>query len=688
MKNTNHSPGRLACIASILLLISLAPSAFSQSRPAIIDQIESITLNKASVDDAARMISTMTNARVVTTSGAREKAVSMFLQNADLVDTLKVMCRSAGLVFRTDEESQIYTIMTIDEYRQGESIDSNVDFDLEVFQVDPANVNQIGVAIQNLFGTLVQFQEGEPVEDFSQEPGEGGFGFGGGGSQRFGRSNSQGGGGNSQFGRSGAVGFGGGGGSFGGNANQRYTQSISPEAALARETQLVPVVGADGTLETATETEVRNRPLIEPTIYVTTNQEHNLLIVRTADQTAMRQITDLIKQLNRPVMQVILEMKILELEVGDNTRIGFDYSGNEGQEFLNTTQRSPQTGVPTAVGFAGLTNTYLAGTLATEAASTFVYEYLSRDLRARVQLLASDNSIDVVATPMLIAANNRPAEIVVGEDRVLTIGASADVLVAGETGARNELVTVETEVRNIGTTLRIIPRINEDHTVTLFVEQESSTLKRGNNTILVGGQQVPIDSVDVASINATVVAKDRNTVAIGGLIRTTVSENNQKIPFLGNLPIAGNLFKKRADEERKTELVLLITPYIVDDGRKANAATHEIIDRNSDHRYHLGGEEMLEEGIDDLQRYKKEAAKLYQSREMDHELREPLSPSPLRTVPAATASAPIVPVQPGATHYPNVGLAEQTPAPQVAPEPGSVPEKKGIFKKLFRKRKK
>jgi general secretion pathway protein D len=668
MQYKNFPKCDLAFFASVLFLLCTSLGV-AQNRDSTFGQIESITLNQAGVDDAARMISMMTDARVVTTSGAREKTVSMFLQKADLIDTLKVMCRSAGLVFRTDEESQIFTIMTIDEYREGESIDSNVDFELEVFEVDPANVNQIGIAIENLFGFLVQFQEGDPVEDFSEEPGEGGSGFGGGRSQRFGRSNSRGESGfgsSSRFGGSGAFGFGGGGSGIGRNFNQQFANSISPEAALTREAEPASAVVADP--DTTIGKEARETPLIEPTIYVTTNVEHNLLMVRTADQTAMRQISELIEQLNRPVMQVILEMKILELEVGDNTRISFDYGGSEGQDVFRTSGRNPQTGVPTAVDFAGLTNTYFAGGLATETAGTFVYEYLSKDLQARVQMLASDNSVDVVATPMLIAANNRPAEIVVGEDRVLTVGASADVSVAGESGTRNELITVETEIRNIGTTLRIIPRINEDHTVTLFVEQESSTLKRGNNTILAGGQQVPIDSVDVASISATVVAKNRNTVAIGGLIRTAISENNSKVPFLGDIPVAGNLFKRRADEERKTELVLLITPHIVDEGGKARWATEQFIEKNSDHRFHLGGEEMLDQQINDLYRYKSRAENDASAMHGGSEMRYTKEP--------ARPSSP-------ATNYPKVELFPQE---SMAPTPPvSAPKKKGLLNKWFGK---
>ncbi len=569
-------------------------------------QIKSLSLNEATIGNAARLISSLTNSRVIATAEARQKTVDLMVKDANLEDTLKLVCRSSGLVFKTDEDSKIYTIMTIEEYRKGAGADTNGDFALEVFQVEPANVNQIATAIESLYGEDVWFTEGEEVEDFSEEPGENsGGGRGGLNGGNF-RGSGGGFGSGGRYGRSSMLGM---------RGSSRYsnTSRIDPLEAVDRESAKInPEEPADPDSDTTTTKRIK-----EPTIYVTNNWEHNLLIVRTADRTAMKQIGDLVERLNKPVPQVILEMKILELAVGDGKRVGFDYSGTKGDEIFSPTNRNAITGLPSELEFLGQESSIQMGSLATEAASSFVYEYLSQDLRARVQMLADDNSVEVVATPMLVAANNRPAEITVGEDRILTVGASSDVFVAGESGSRNSLITIETENRNIGTRLRIIPRINADETVTLFVEQESSTLKQGNNTLLIDGTQVPIDSVDVASITATVMAKNRNTVAVGGLIRTSLQDNNSKVPLAGDLPLLGKLFRRQDQEQRKTELVLLITPYVIGAGENAKAATDELTKRLSDHRFHTGGAELIEKDIPELQRYVEDNEKAIARREQD-----------------------------------------------------------------------
>ena len=589
-----------------LLAISFTPvfALRAQEEPL---QITSLALNEATIGNAARLISSLTNSRVIATAEARQKTVDLMVQNANLQDTLKLVCRSAGLVFKTDEDSKIYTIMTIDEYRKGAGADTNGDFALEVFQVEPANVNQIATAIESLYGEDVWFTEGEEVEDFSEQPGEssgsgrgglngGNFRGGGGGFSTGGR-----------LGRSSMLGI------RGSSRNSNASRIGALEAVDRESAKINPAEPADPDSETLQSA----KRITEPTIYVTNNWEHNLLIVRTADRTAMKQIGELVERLNKPVPQVILEMKILELAVGDGQRVGFDYSGTKGEEVFSPTNRNAVTGLPTELEFLGQENTLGMGSLATEAASSFVYEYLSQNLRTRVQMLADDNSVEVVATPMLIAANNRPAEITVGEDRILTVGASSDVFVAGESGSRNSLITIETESRNIGTRLRIIPRINADETVTLFVEQESSTLKKGNNTLLIDGTQVPIDSVDIASISATVMAKNRNTVAVGGLIRTSLQDNNSKVPIAGDLPLLGKLFRRQDQEKRKTELVLLITPYVIGPGENAKEATDELTKRLSDHRFHKGGTELIEKDIPELQRYVDENEKAIARREQD-----------------------------------------------------------------------
>ncbi|MCV6627829.1 MAG: type II and III secretion system protein, partial [Cellvibrionaceae bacterium] len=137
-------------------------------------------------------------------------------------------------------------------------------------------------------------------------------------------------------------------------------------------------------------------------------------------------------------------------------------------------------------------------------------------------------------------------------------------------------VTIETEKRDIGNSLKIWPRINSDKTVTLDIEQEASSLIRNAASIPIAVnnqiQNFPVDQVDTARINLTAIAKEGLTIAVGGMIREAQTDNQDKVPLLGDIPGLGKLFRSDIVNDDKTELVLLITPYIYDNAEDAAAA--------------------------------------------------------------------------------------------------------------------
>jgi general secretion pathway protein D len=610
--------------------------------------ITELDLRGLDIATAARLLGQLTGQTIVVSQSARPRTVDLSLTEASLGAALKAICRSADLVYRFDAESGIYTIMELNDYQKSASGDAEGLFVTETFQLEPANLRQIAYTIENLYGDRVYLTEGETPENFAIDLSGGSFGGGFGGG--FGGSFSGGNGFNDPstgLNNSGGA-FGGQstssnnlqttsafGGQFGGGANRSRNGSggnaggggrnqgfevsdIGRDAALDAETARISATGSGQPSASAIEAERRARTRGSATIFITTNQEHNLLIVRTADRAVLKEIGDLVRRLNQPVPQVILEMKVLQLDVGDGVNSGVNWRARQGDEFFEIAERDDTTGAPTRLDFLGQEHELNLGSFGTNDAATFAYEFISTELRARVELLASDNRVEVVATPLLIAANNRSAQIRVGEERIITVGASSDSTIAGETGARNERINIETERRTIGTTVRIIPRINQDNTVTLNVQQEATTLKPQNNSIQVDETIIPIDSVDVASVQATVVAKDGHTVAVGGLIRNEAGRSKTKVPVLGDVPYLGRLFRDDSASVRKTELILLITPRLLNTGHQnggANAAavTRQLTDRLSDHRYHLGGDAIVEQDNSELSRYRAKAAESYKS---------------------------------------------------------------------------
>lgn len=186
-----------------------------------------------------------------------------------------------------------------------------------------------------------------------------------------------------------------------------------------------------------------------------------------------------------------------------------------------------------------------------------------------VNALASTNDSDTLATPHILATDNVPAEINVGQNIPLqTNGGGFGSIpgLGGATGAAGALgglgglgFGVGTAPRqDIGTKVKIVPHLNDSDEVRLEVTEEISD---------VAGQQ-PLGTLGAIpfakrTANTQLVVKDQQTVVIGGLVRNHVSRTDTKIPLLGDIPVLGALFRSRSSGMTKTNLILVLTPYII-----------------------------------------------------------------------------------------------------------------------------
>lgn len=320
-----------------------------------------------------------------------------------------------------------------------------------------------------------------------------------------------------------------------------------------------------------------------PVIYVTYNKLNNLLIVRTGDSSVLAEIGELVSNMDKPPKQVLLEMKILEVTLDDGFKSAFDI-GASGQGrttgpigYGNATSSGTKTTARNSMG---------SGLFDLEANANMVWQVMSKSLSLRMQLLANENKLKVLSSPMLVAANNQLARLFIGDERVLTVGASSQSA-TGTTGATNTTITVETEKRDVGQTLAILPRINGDRSISLTVDQDSSTVKIGDGTIPIStaaGNVIyfPIDTVNTASLQVTAHAKDGMTVAIGGMIRESITREEEKVPVLGDVPVVGFFFKRDVRVKVRTQIVLLITPRIIEQAEESdNIAAAKIQDYNA-----------------------------------------------------------------------------------------------------------
>lgn len=573
-------------------------TAAKQTPPGLLGNIQ---LSQIRLEEVARLLSQIGNANVVVTSKVADLTVSLYLRNASVDDMVRNLCRAAGVWYRFDSTSKTYVIMSGEEYQKDLAIVR--DEKTQVFTLRHHNVVSTANAIKALFGARVALSN--PIEEMpptslgsgnrTAAGGRGGAGSGSGNRTGTGTGNQ--GGNNNGLGNTGMTGNNmSNTGMFDqsqGFANQGRTGGGSPGAATNYDPSTdLPRMSQDR-MATQTRLDANGQPMLSssdiqdmaarqgPAILVTYNKLNNLLMVRTGDEQALKEIGKLVSDMDQPPKQVLLEMKILEVTLDDGYRSVFDIgTGSRG-----STSGPSGWGATNSTGVTAR-NSLGSGLFAVEQNANLIWQVMSNSLSLRLQLLANENKLKVLSSPMLVAANNQIARLFIGDERVLTVGASSQS-VTGTTGATNTTITVETEKRDVGQTLAILPRINGDRSISLTVDQDSSTVKIGDATIPISTSSgnviyFPIDTVNTANLQVTAHAKHGMTVAIGGMIKETVTRDDEKVPVLGDVPVLGFFFKRDVRAKVRTQIVLLITPTIIENPEEGDSiATAKTQDFNA-----------------------------------------------------------------------------------------------------------
>ncbi|MEM8840221.1 MAG: hypothetical protein AAGD47_00445, partial [Pseudomonadota bacterium] len=334
--------------------------------------IQKIEFRDTDVSEALRLISELTGANVIATSQAGDRKLTMILRNTSVRGAMSSIARVTGLSFTYDRESNAYLLLTPEQF--SDDVVVIRDGQTRIFTLRNQNVVTAALTIEKLFGDRValDLDTDDPDaliidETDIQASRETGF-----------RSDSD----------SDRVLI------TGGNRNRRADsiQDIDRNDLSARELARLLGLQIDNSIGFGDAAEVLG---LEPTIYVTINREHNLLFVRTADDAVLKSIEQIIRASDRPSKQVLLEMKILALTLDDEFRSLFNFglSDDSGDSFLN------------------LGNFPLEG-------GTFFLQLLNDNLLAQIELLESQGRIETLSTPLLVASNNSPAELFVGEEAV------------------------------------------------------------------------------------------------------------------------------------------------------------------------------------------------------------------------------------------------------------------------------
>jgi general secretion pathway protein D len=294
---------------------------------------------------------------------------------------------------------------------------------------------------------------------------------------------------------------------------------------------------------------------------------NNALII-TAPAKLMRAMMAIIDKLDIRRPQVLVEAIIADIDYDKNSELGVNWAAyGAGQTNVPVGAFVSPVGGTSIVDLASaaqnpanVTTTLLQGT-------TFGVGRLAAsglNFAAIVRAIRTDTNNNIIATPSALTMDNQEAELKVAQEVPFITGQYTANNTAVVGGAVNPFQTIQRE--EVGTILKITPTISaEGSQVMLKISIESSSL----------GQK-PAGAVDLVTnkrtVSTTVLIEDGGIVVLGGLIEDDTSKGESRVPFLGNIPILGLLFKTRNQTSSKTNLMIFIRPKIM---RDANQAAYE-----------------------------------------------------------------------------------------------------------------
>ena len=289
--------------------------------------------------------------------------------------------------------------------------------------------------------------------------------------------------------------------------------------------------------------------------------ETRSIIIITDEETNFH-IDEVIKQLDRPKPQVLIKVVFVEVTHRDDLDVGIEGSVNYSQN-----GGSASTIIETLFGSA------------TQTQGGF-YRLIDNDFSITARAMAEAGNFEVLSRPSILARNNQEAIITVGQE--VPFIRNTQISNTGQ-----QINTVEYE--DVGIILRVTPFITSAGLVEMIIAPEISTIT---------DQTIPIsDSVNAPvfakrSAETVVVTGDGKTVVIGGLMERNKTESIRKVPLLGDIPVLGWAFRRKIKEDTKTELLIFLTPYVVNQPDELEKLTREETDKTEMAPNVLPGEQL------------------------------------------------------------------------------------------------
>nr|AAB24178.1 OutD=pectic enzyme secretion protein [Erwinia chrysanthemi, Peptide, 712 aa] [Dickeya chrysanthemi] len=291
------------------------------------------------------------------------------------------------------------------------------------------------------------------------------------------------------------------------------------------------------------------------------DQTNSLIITRPPD--IMRDLEQVINQLDIRRPQVLVEAIIAEIQDADGLNLGIQWANKRAgmTQFTNT-------GIPISTAMIGTDQFRSDGTLTTAYASALsnfngiTAGFYRGNWSMLLTALSSDGKNDVLATPSIVTLDNMEATFNVGQEVPVLTGSQTTV------GSGDNIFNT-VERKTVGIKLRVKPQINEGDSVLLQIEQEVSSVAEGNGS---SNSSLGV-TFNTRTVNNAVMVTNRETVVVGGLLDKTAIETNNKVPLLGDIPWLGSLFRSKTQTMSKRNLMLFLRPTIIRDPQQYQQAS-------------------------------------------------------------------------------------------------------------------
>lgn len=548
------------------------------------NKVASLSLNQVTVKEATRLISIATRTPIVVTREAAKAEIDVHLSNVNATQAIEAVCRSANLWYQKDKNTGMIHVMTIDEFKN--TLHFSRQEHVEVKQILYPDAKDVGDALAKLYVNRVIWSNpentsGDHYDKISKALKRMDL-LGERGTLEIIDDN--------ESSSTSEVSM--------NNDDNDEAKTDAEKLALEEKEKLNSEVSRQLSSLTRRQQEFESNQVehvanVPGAVFISVLPENNSLMLRSTDEKTIEEMLNIIKKLDKPNPQVLLEIKLLSVRLDDSRERAVDFlfeadNGNISGGFDN--------GILSTGGGQDIlspdANMVPQGTGINSKAA--IFNGISNNFKLRLQLLENDERVTTLASPNLIVSDNEFSMLFIGKETTVMEKAQSTTTFMQSLNTYNDVVTwsITAPRRKIGTSFLVTPKIHADRTVTLRLLQEQSTLGEVIDNVFSGGtktegteeQYFKSQDIDLQRLVTTVIGKDRDFLVIGGIVSESVSKTTEKIPGFSEIPYLGELLFSRMNAQRvRDEFIIVIRPFVMLAPGESHQVSLNYLERISQH---------------------------------------------------------------------------------------------------------